>query len=141
MKTAILGLVCVALVSQSSSAVGEPAALDLPPDISGHDPAIPMDPVIACPACGYNVAAKRLSGVLDPTWTAHTYPLTNMQLRLFDSSGNLLSGPHNLSPTAAYGNQNMTQSVSTSITGGVARAVFSYHTADGYNLSQNVIVQ
>jgi hypothetical protein len=100
-----------------------------------------MEVVHPCPACGYNVALKRMSGVLDATWTAHTYPLTNMQLRLDNSSGNLLSGPHNLSPTVAYGNQNMSQSISTSVTGGVGRVVFSYHTADGYNLSQNIIVQ
>jgi hypothetical protein len=141
MKTAILGLASVAFLSLSTTAVGESTPPALPQDISGNEPAIPLPGENPCPACGYNVAAKRFSGVLDPTYSAHTYPLTNMKLRLFNGAGTLISGPHNLSPTSASGNQDMTQSISTSVTGGVARAVFYFHTADGYDLWQDVVVQ
>ncbi|MEJ7734041.1 MAG: hypothetical protein WKG00_33210 [Polyangiaceae bacterium] len=110
-------------------------------DVSGNEPAIPLPGEDPCPACGYSVLAKQVSGVLDARYSAHTYPLTNMRLRLYNASGNLLAGPFNLTPTAGYGNQNMAQTIPTTVTSNVARAVFAFHTADGYNLTQDFIVQ
>src|SRR5262245_59295908 len=81
----------------------------------------------------------KLYGELDTGYVQHTYPLTNMRLWMYDSSSNLL-GVQSLSPATAYGGQDMTQGIAP-VTGSVASATFTFHTNDGYDLSQNVPVR
>jgi hypothetical protein len=129
-----LATLCLGAITSGSMA---PAGAAVPADVG--EPAEPMPPIIPCPACTFEVASDEFTGTLDTSYTEHRYPFTYMRLQLLDGSNNVLD-TISLAPATAYGGQDMAQTVSTSATG-VARAKFLFHTDDGYDLQQAVIVQ
>lgn len=137
-------LVVTLLLSGSASAdpasiSGAPAVTDPSPKPETADelawretprPA-PEGPVRPCGACTFDPTHKWLAGSLGDTDDQETFPVTELTLRLYDSSDNVLATIEDIRPDPGYVNDTVDQCVTTTVTTGVAAAKLRMRLANG----------
>lgn len=99
-----------------------------------------MGAIPPCSSCTYKPSIKKLDGLINAAYADHPFPLKQMKLTLKNSSNVVLDVITSLPPTTQSGGTSITQTVTTNVTAGVAKATLEWIADDSAVVTQNIDV-
>ena len=93
-----------------------------------------------CSSCTYKPSIKKLDGLINSSYVDNPFPLKKMKLTLKNASNVVLDTITDLPPTTQSGGTSITQTVTTNVTTGVAKATLEWTADDSAIITQNIDV-